>query len=142
MPVSWQIGPVSSTAMSTLDKIMSRAWEDWVPGISLPAAIAIAARTSGGRFVDVWVMSSNRLPARNSIAVSPKVGPTLYGLNLDLDFIKQTTTFSHKNGTRLSRLIPVARRGIGSLHPFADSANLYLRCIQTATFGPKIERWG
>src|SRR5712692_3927013 len=101
MPVSWQIGPASSLAMSTLDKIMSRAWEDWVPGVSLPAAIAMAARTSGGRFVDVWVMSSNRLPARNSIVVSPKVGPALYGLKRDQGFIKQTTTFSHQNGTRL-----------------------------------------
>src|ERR1700737_1622243 len=101
MPVSWQIGPASSLAMSTLDKIMSSAWEDWVPGISLPAAIAIAARTSGGRFGEVWVMSSNRLPARNSMAVSPKVGPMLYGPKRDQDFIKQTTTFSHLNGTRL-----------------------------------------
>src|ERR1700676_3634285 len=80
MPVSWQIGPVSSVAMSTLDKIMSNACEDWVPGVSLPAAIAIAARTSGGRFVDVWVISSSRLPARNSIGIS-KVALRFLGFN-------------------------------------------------------------
>ena len=72
IPVSWQIGPTSSLAMSTLDKIMSSAWEDCVPGVSSLAAIDIAARTSGGRFVDVWVISSSRLPARNSISLPPK----------------------------------------------------------------------
>src|SRR4030088_3173060 len=91
MPVSWQIGPVSSVAMSTLDKIMSSAWEDCVPGVSLPAAIAIAARTSGGRFVDVWVMSSNRLPARNSIALSPNVNASL--LLQGQELTNQTTPF-------------------------------------------------
>src|SRR5216683_2313295 len=90
MPVSWQIGPASSLAMSTLDKMMSSAWEDWVPGVSLPAAIAIAARTSGGRLVDVWVISSSRLPARNSIAISPKFDSSL--LQSDYDLTNQTTT--------------------------------------------------
>src|SRR5260370_13460116 len=90
MPVSWQIGPASSLAISTLDKMMSSAWEDWVPGVSLSAAIDIAARTSGGRLVDVWVMSSNRLPARNSIALSPKFNPSV--LQSDEDLANQTTT--------------------------------------------------
>src|SRR5216683_6676357 len=72
MPVSWQMGPVSSTAMSMLDKIMSNAWEDCVSGVSSLAAMDIAARTSGGRLVDVWVISSSKLPARNSISLPPQ----------------------------------------------------------------------
>src|SRR5579863_337160 len=72
MPVSWQMGPESSTAMSMFDKIMSNAWEDCVSGVSSFAAMFIAARTSGGRFVDVWVISSSRLPARNSISLPPQ----------------------------------------------------------------------
>ena len=31
------------------------------------------SRTSGGRFVDVWVMSSRRLAARNSIACTERL---------------------------------------------------------------------
>src|SRR5450759_5565302 len=67
IPVSWQIGPLSSTAISTLERMISSACEDCVAGVSWLAASDIAARTSGGRLVDVWVISSNRLPARNSI---------------------------------------------------------------------------
>src|SRR5579863_10554474 len=72
MPVSWQMGPESSTAMSMLDKIMLKAWEDCVSGVSSLAAMFMAARTSGGRFVDVWVINSSKLPARNSIALPPR----------------------------------------------------------------------
>ena len=53
MPVSWQMAPSSSCAMSMLEAMISRACEDWVPGVSVPAAADIAARTSGGRFVEV-----------------------------------------------------------------------------------------
>src|ERR1043165_3497423 len=67
MPVSWQMGPLSSFAISTLARMISSACEDCVPGVSLPAASDIAARTSGGRLVEVWVMSSRRLVERNSI---------------------------------------------------------------------------
>src|ERR1700722_15462955 len=74
MPVSWQIGPESSTAISMLDKIMSNAWEDCVSGVSSLAAMFMAARTSGGRFVDVCVISSSKLPARNSISLPPQTG--------------------------------------------------------------------
>src|ERR1700730_9792767 len=90
MPVSWQMGPVSSLAISTLDKIMSSAWEDCVPGVSLRAAIDIAARTSGGRFVDVSVMSSSRLVARNSMACLPS--STLRFSNR-MNLTDQTATF-------------------------------------------------
>src|SRR5258708_35915016 len=72
MPVSWQIGPESSTAMSMLDRIMSKAWEDCVSGVSSVAAMFIAIRTSVGRLVDVWVISSSKLPARNSISLPPQ----------------------------------------------------------------------
>ena len=70
MPVSWQMGPASSCAMSMFERMMSSACEDCVPGVSPPAASDIAARTSGGRLVEVWVISSSRLPARNSIRIS------------------------------------------------------------------------
>src|ERR1700722_6098519 len=72
MPVSWQMGPESSTAMSMLDKIMSNACEDCVSGVSSVAAIDIAARTSGGRLGDVSVISSSKLPAGNSISLPPQ----------------------------------------------------------------------
>src|ERR1700688_4599700 len=73
MPVSWQMGPVSSTAMSMLDKIISSAWEDCVSGVSSLGAMDMAARTSGGRLVDVCVISSSKLPARNSISLPPQL---------------------------------------------------------------------
>jgi len=62
MPVSWQIDRVVR-AMSHVGQNNVDAWS-LVLGVSPPAAIAIAAHASGGRFVDVWVMSSNKLPAR------------------------------------------------------------------------------
>ena len=53
MPVSWQMGPSSSTAMSTFERMMSSACEDCVDGVSAAAASDMAARTSGGRLVEV-----------------------------------------------------------------------------------------
>src|SRR5258708_2544486 len=61
MPVSWQMGPSSWSAMSILVAMMPSACADWVPGVSVSSAKPIAARTSGGRFVDVCVISSIRL---------------------------------------------------------------------------------
>ena len=46
MPVSWQMGPSSSTAMSMFDRMMSSACEDCVPGVS-----AAAAQRHGGAHV-------------------------------------------------------------------------------------------
>jgi len=43
-----------------------------VSGVSSFAAMDMAARTSGGRFVDVWVISSSKLLARNSISLIPE----------------------------------------------------------------------
>src|SRR5215469_18118550 len=67
MPVSWQMGPSSSCAISILARMMLNACEDCVPGVSLSVANDMAARTSGGRLVEVWVISSSRLDARNSM---------------------------------------------------------------------------
>jgi len=39
----------------------------------VPAVSDIAARTSGGRFVDVWVINSRRLLVRSSISISPEL---------------------------------------------------------------------
>ena len=64
MPVSWQIGPSSCCAMSMLVAMMLSACEDCVPGVSAPMASPMAARTSGGRLVEVWVISSIRLSFR------------------------------------------------------------------------------
>ena len=70
MPVSWQIGPESSTAISMLARMMLSACEDCVCGVSASDAMDMAARTSGGKLVDVCVISSSRLVARNSIWVT------------------------------------------------------------------------
>src|ERR1035437_6028241 len=69
IPVSWQMAPSSSAAMSMFDRMMSSACEDCVPGVSPPAVFDIAARTSGGKFVDVWMTNSNKLLAKNSIII-------------------------------------------------------------------------
>src|ERR1700686_4098873 len=74
MPVSWQIGPSSSTAMSMLERIMLKACEDCVFGVSDSETICIAARTSGGRLVEVWGISSSKLLDRNCMNfILPKV---------------------------------------------------------------------
>ena len=41
--------------------IMSRAWEDRLPTASAPTACDMAARTSGGRLVDVCTIKSKTL---------------------------------------------------------------------------------
>ena len=61
-PVSWQIAPSQSAAWSMFSAMIVRACEAWVPGGSVPSAAFMAARTSGGRSVDVFVTSSRMLP--------------------------------------------------------------------------------
>jgi hypothetical protein len=63
--------------------MMSSACDDCVPGVSPPAASYIAARTSGGRFVEVCVISSSRLVERNSIDIIPEI--SFYREHLLLD---------------------------------------------------------
>ena len=71
MPVSWQIGAfvvgghvdVRQDDVSACDGLRARR-------LGRRPSIVIAARTSGGRLVEVWVISSSRLSARNSIKVS------------------------------------------------------------------------
>src|SRR6516165_4010231 len=100
IPVSWQIGPSSSVAMSMFERMISRACEDCVRGVSEPAASDIAARTSGGKLVEVCVISSRRLAARNSIC-----GPALFillrleahaGLHSGVDSGRRTTEADHR----------------------------------------------
>src|SRR5450755_3527108 len=70
MPVSWQMAPVSSWAISMFERMISSAWADCVAGVSAAAVIFMAARTSGGRLVEVWMINARRLPARKSIMMS------------------------------------------------------------------------
>src|SRR4051812_48750037 len=65
MPVSWQMGPSFSAAISILEKMMLSACDACVLGVSATPAALMAARTSGGRLVAVWVISSRRLLSRN-----------------------------------------------------------------------------
>src|SRR5882762_7608585 len=55
------MGPSSCTAMSILLAMIPSACADCVPGVSVSSAKPIAARTSGGRLVDVCVINSIRL---------------------------------------------------------------------------------
>src|SRR5580693_7703966 len=64
MPVSWQMAPESSAAISMFEKMMLRACDAWVSGFSARPVALMAARTSGGRLVEVWVISSTRLFCR------------------------------------------------------------------------------
>ena len=56
---------------------MFSACDDCVSGVSAPIAMPMAWRTSGGRLVDVWVMSSIKLSSRNCIF--PVFVPALTG---------------------------------------------------------------
>src|SRR5579872_5283987 len=69
MPVSWHMGPSSAAAMSIFDAIIFSACVAWVWGDSALNAPLMASRTSGGRLVDVWVMSWMRLSDRNCISI-------------------------------------------------------------------------
>ena len=64
-PVSWQIGPSSSWAMSMFWPMMASAWPDCVAGSSVSIATPIACRTSGGSLVEVWMISSSMLSRKN-----------------------------------------------------------------------------
>ena len=48
---------------------MLSAWLACVSGVSSLIASPMAARTSGGRLVEVWVISSIRLLVKNSIVL-------------------------------------------------------------------------
>src|SRR5262249_42096696 len=61
MPVSWQIAPSLSTARSMFCAMIVSACDERVPSGSLTSAVFIAARTSGGRSVDVLTMRSRTL---------------------------------------------------------------------------------
>ena len=57
MPVSWQIAPSLSTARSMFCAMIVSAWDDRVPAGSATSDVFIAARTSGGRSVEVRTIS-------------------------------------------------------------------------------------
>ena len=61
MPVSWQIAPSQSAAWSMFCAMIDSACADWVPADSSAIATFIAARTSGGRSVDVRTMRESTL---------------------------------------------------------------------------------
>ncbi len=61
MPVSWQMAPSPSAARSMFCAMMVRACDARVASGSALRAIFIAARTSGGRSVDVRTMSWSTL---------------------------------------------------------------------------------
>ena len=61
MPVSWQMAPSSLAARSMFCAMIASAWLDCVATGSWARAIAIAARTSGGRSVDVRMINDTML---------------------------------------------------------------------------------
>ena len=61
MPVSWQIAPCTSQAWSMFSAMMASDCDAREPSISACWARFMAARTSGGRLVEVSVMSETRL---------------------------------------------------------------------------------
>ncbi len=65
MPVSWQIAPSSSTARSMFCAMIVSACDARVPAGSASSDVFIAARTSGGRSVDVRTMSWRTLSKKD-----------------------------------------------------------------------------
>src|SRR5712675_711458 len=62
------MGPSSSEAISMFDRMMFSACEDCVFGVSDSETSDMAARTSGGRLVEVRVINSSRMLERNCIS--------------------------------------------------------------------------
>ena len=58
MPVSWQIAPSPLAARSMFCAMIVSACADCVPGVSVEPAWRMAARTSGGKSVEVFTMRS------------------------------------------------------------------------------------
>src|SRR6266513_5119443 len=61
MPVSWQIAPSTSTARSMFCAMIVSACDARVPAGSASSEVFIAARTTGGRSVDVLTISWSTL---------------------------------------------------------------------------------
>jgi hypothetical protein len=74
MPVSWQIGPSQDSAWSMFCAMTVSAWFDRVPAGSVASAVVMAARTSGGRSVEVRVMSSTML-SKNAGSIMKQYTP-------------------------------------------------------------------
>ena len=65
MPVSWQMAPSVSTARSMFCAMIVSAWDARDPTASEPSAVFMAARTSGGRSVEVRTMSWRTLSKKD-----------------------------------------------------------------------------
>ena len=78
IPVSWQMAPSPSAAWSMLSAIMDMACPACVSVGSASSATFMAARTSGGRSVDVLTMSSSML-AENSGNMRRSITPFRFG---------------------------------------------------------------
>src|SRR6516225_8818485 len=138
IPVSWQIGPSSSVAMSIFERMISRACEDCVRGVSEPATSDIAARTSGGKLVEVCVISSRRLAARNSIC-----GPALFillrfrahaGLHPGVDSGHRTTEADHRLILAIHLTVP-AYREFGTSETISSTALAGAQGFSTSEVG-------
>ena len=65
MPVSWQIAPSSVAARSMFCAMIASACDDCVPAGSWEPAAFIAARTSGGRSVEVRTIRDTTLSKKD-----------------------------------------------------------------------------
>src|SRR6185295_4300035 len=75
MPVSWQIGPSQLAAWSMFCAMIVRACPARVAGSSVASARPIAFRTSGGRSVEVRVMSCTTLSRNSGSIPGSIIGP-------------------------------------------------------------------
>jgi hypothetical protein len=75
MPVSWQIAPSSSDARSMFCAMIVSACDERVSGGYAPSAVFMAARTSGGRSVEVRIMSWRTL-SKNEDGIGCRANPS------------------------------------------------------------------
>ena len=80
MPVSWQMGPSHDSAWSMFCAMIVIAWPARVAGASAASAWLMAARTSGGRSVDVRVMRSTTLSKKAGSILTSMSGSRGSGL--------------------------------------------------------------
>src|SRR6185436_15827911 len=124
MPVSWQIGPSVSHAISILVAMTASAVPALVAGFSSATALAIAARTSGGRLVEVSVIRLMMLSLNDCIALLRIQGSSAFlgvlcGL-LSQDFQPQRTPRSAEELPAFESSVspPIANKKGGLSLPF------------------------
>src|SRR5712692_5077763 len=134
MPVSWQIGPSLSQAMSMFVVMTASAVPALVAGFSSATASAIALRTSGGRLVEVSVTRLRMLSLNDSMANSPAtiVRQTSGFLNAAPDRVSDKLKFVEPRRRQKASLSPLTRNKKGgreaSLYRYARTwlADQYL----------------